>query len=239
MTSNRLSEYFKIKGLTAYTVENELGLGRGALYKAIVGNKSIGSGVLENILIHYSDLNAEWLLTGNGEMLKNSTSDYRNSKNSDRLVKLYPNPASMEVDIVEKSVAESIAYYNEYASAGLMLGISEGKTHPDSFINVPGLNDCDIAINVYGESMTPVYQPGQIIICKKVPVDPQMSYVRYGEAYLAFCDDGPVIKYIKKCDDNDYLVFASENEDYEPYIVHKNRIRELYLIKGAIARKSL
>lgn len=184
--------------------------------------------------------NLIWLISGNGPILNSNYISDKNSNNNDRLVEQKPKSTSMnEVALLERPLEESIAYYNEYASAGLMMGIAEGKTTPDAYINVPGLNDCDMAINVYGESMTPIYQPGQIAICKKVPVDPQLSYVRYGEAYLAICDDGPVIKYIRKSDDRDYLVFASANEDYEPYLVHKSRIQDLYLIKGVVARKNL
>ena len=124
-------------------------------------------------------------------------------------------------------------------SAGLMIGIESGKIVPDAEICVPGLNDCDMAVNVWGDSMYPKYCSGEIVICKTVPIDKELSYVRFGEAYVILCDDGPVLKYIKKGDNDSTLTFSSENTHYESYQVSKNRIKKLFLIKGVITRKNL
>lgn len=240
---DRVNEIIKYKNLPVSTFEKEVGLSNNAIQSAIKRNSNLKDETLINILNRFKEIDPIWLLLGEGYMLKSSTHSKTFTENSTTLADSNKNPKStskdMNVTLLEYPERESIAYYNEYASAGLMMGISEGKAIPDAYINVPGLNDCDLAINVYGESMTPIYQPGQIAICKKVPVDPQLSYVRFGEAYLAICDDGPVIKYIKKSEDKDYLVFASANEEYEPYLVHKSRIQDLYLIKGVVARKNL
>lgn len=203
-------------------------------------NNGISEENITRFLATFPIVDANWLLSGKGSMIKNSSPGYKNSNNNDTLVDQTPKSTNMnEVDLLENPTEISVPYFNEYASAGLMLGIADGKIRPDAYINVPGYSDCDLAINVYGESMYPEYRSGEIVICKKVPVDSQMSYIRFGEAYIAICDDGPVLKYIKRTDDNDYLVFESANEKYQPYLVHKSRIQELYIVKGVITRKNL
>jgi SOS-response transcriptional repressor LexA len=128
---------------------------------------------------------------------------------------------------------------NQSKTSCLDIGLTEGKIQPDEHISIPGLNDCDLALNVWGDSMFPEYCSGEIIACKAIPMDKELSYVRFGEAYVAFCDDGIVLKFIKKGKDSSHLTFESKNEHYEPYQVHKSRIKNLYLVKGVITRKNL
>lgn len=132
-----------------------------------------------------------------------------------------------------------IPYYDVAVSAGVLLDNFQSKIKPDAEICVPGLNDCDIALNVWGDSMYPKYCSGEIVVCKNVNLDKEMSYVRFGEAYVIQCDDGPVLKYLKKGVDEKHLAFESENKHYETYQVEKSRIKSLHLVKGVITRKNL
>lgn len=70
MIAERISMYLKFKGISVYKFENTIACSRGLISKAIKDNKNIGSEILGNILKAYNDINAEWLITGNGEMLK-------------------------------------------------------------------------------------------------------------------------------------------------------------------------
>jgi transcriptional regulator with XRE-family HTH domain len=70
MVANRIKEFIESQGISVYAFENAIGASRGSISKAIKDNKNIGSNVLENILRVYKELNPEYLLTGNGEMLR-------------------------------------------------------------------------------------------------------------------------------------------------------------------------
>lgn len=67
--SERLKQFIKHEQLTIYKVNKAAGLSTGLLFKALQGNKSISSESVERILRAYPQLNADWLLTGRGEML--------------------------------------------------------------------------------------------------------------------------------------------------------------------------
>lgn len=69
-TLNRIKQYIDYKGLTISSFEREVGMSNGSFASQLKNNKTIGVDKLENILSIFPDINIEWLLTGNGPMLK-------------------------------------------------------------------------------------------------------------------------------------------------------------------------
>ena len=69
MISKRLGEYLKYKRIRIHILEDKIGASRSTLSRPIKGGKNIGSQFLEKVLIHCEDLNAKWLMTGQGEMI--------------------------------------------------------------------------------------------------------------------------------------------------------------------------
>lgn len=67
---HRLQEYITFKGTSLNKLAAELGLSNSYFSKMVRNSGSIGSDIIEKIIRSYPDLNAEWLLTGNGNMLK-------------------------------------------------------------------------------------------------------------------------------------------------------------------------
>ncbi len=65
----RLMQYLDNKGMSPTKAEQLLGWGKGALIKA----KSISVDKAGEFLLLFGDLSAEWLLRGEGEMLKSSS----------------------------------------------------------------------------------------------------------------------------------------------------------------------
>jgi hypothetical protein len=65
----RLIQYIEYKGLNKRTFELDNDLSNGYLGKQLLRNADLGEGVLLKILENCPELNAEWLLTGKGEML--------------------------------------------------------------------------------------------------------------------------------------------------------------------------
>lgn len=61
----RISEYLKYKGISIYRLEADSEMSKGYWYKT----KSISAEVLTRIACVYSDLSAEWLLRGKGDMI--------------------------------------------------------------------------------------------------------------------------------------------------------------------------
>jgi hypothetical protein len=94
MIQDRIIEYLEYKGISKYKFYKETGLSNGFLDK----KGTIGADKCEIIYSHYPDLNLEWLITGQGEKLK------ENAKSEDftDLENLFKKIISKQQKIIEK-----------------------------------------------------------------------------------------------------------------------------------------
>lgn len=85
----RFTKYMNAKGLNDNKVTQDCDLSQGLLHQARKGKCDLGDKAIEKILKKYQDLNKVWLLTGDGEMLLNNTSDFQISGEiDDRIYRL-------------------------------------------------------------------------------------------------------------------------------------------------------
>lgn len=66
----RIKEYIDFKRIRISAFEKSVGFSNGLFGGQLKRNKTIGLDKLESILKTYPDLNADWVLTGKGNMLK-------------------------------------------------------------------------------------------------------------------------------------------------------------------------
>lgn len=87
---DRLEFFMKTEGLNSNSLTVAAGLSNGLIGKALKNRSSMSSDSIERILCAYTNLSAEWLMTGKGTMYVNDqpakASDIPNNLNSDSLV---------------------------------------------------------------------------------------------------------------------------------------------------------
>ena len=121
------------------------------------------------------------------------------------------------------------------ASAGLETSINndELKKIP---VTTPGWEKDIIFINVFGDSMYPKFNSGEVIGVKYV----EFQYLNYGYPYVVVFNDGEVfIKIIQPGKDEEHLVLESVNAFYKPKEFHKSLIKSFYSIKGVIKKEMM
>lgn len=109
MFSTRLEEFLGHIDETATSFEPIIGVSKGAIYKPIRNKKTVGVEVLEKIVSKYPELNLEWLITGNGEMLKPSTIPSSENEN----VHLISTPKSTPISKSKDLGVQNSEYKNE------------------------------------------------------------------------------------------------------------------------------
>jgi transcriptional regulator with XRE-family HTH domain len=117
-TLRRIKQFIDYKGLSVKRFEEYVGMSNGSFASQLKNNKTIGVDKLEKILFIYPEINLDWLLTGDGEMLKppglmNEAESRRQEKDVAE-GKIHTSPA------VPQFIADSEAYqdiYNKYIVA--------------------------------------------------------------------------------------------------------------------------
>lgn len=66
----RLRTYLKNKGIKNREVASFIGISETTLNNKLNGTRSLDLDTLLNIVIHFEDLSVEWLMRGDGNMLK-------------------------------------------------------------------------------------------------------------------------------------------------------------------------
>lgn len=222
-------------------LQNHYGLNKDIEFASLLG---ISSQVLSNWkkrntfdaeLIYTKCLNisSEWLLTGNGEMLKNRASNQLREPGE-----VY----KLKTDRVLKE--QSIPLYDLEATAGVveLFRNKNGKSKPIDFISIPNLPKCDGAIYVTGDSMYPLLKSGDIIMYKEL--ENSIESIFFGEMYLLSIDlDGEeyvTVKWIHKSEKGEeFITVVSQNSHHQSKDIHLSNIKALALIKASIRINSM
>lgn len=80
--AHRLSKFIDYLDIAPTKFEKQIDVGHSTIMKAINQSKSIGSDIINKILITYPELSAEWLMRGEGEMIIYDNSEILNNSKS-------------------------------------------------------------------------------------------------------------------------------------------------------------
>jgi phage repressor protein C with HTH and peptisase S24 domain len=198
--------------------EERVGLSRGFINK--IGD-SIREKNKEKILRVHPELNWDWVLTGNGEMLRYNMQD-NTEVEPKKVHKAYSVPDSFGLGI-------------PLIPIGAMAGFGTGETQVMEYecerYVIPAFKDAEFLIQVKGSSMYPKYSSGDIVACRKLPVD---TFFQWSKVYVLDTVQGALIKRVKRGKDNNYLLMVSENEKYEPFELPRSEINSVALVVGVI-----
>ena len=205
----RLIKFLKYLGIGQTKFEEKVGLSRGFV-NTLKDNLTVKT--LSRIEKTYPELNTNWLLTGEGEMLKNTSNNIQPYESNDEGLPLIP--------------FEFMAGYGE-DNSGIKLNECERYIIPE-FKNV----GVEFLVRVGGSSMYPKYSSGDILACKKIH---DILFFQWGKVYVIDSSQGQLIKRICKHEDESMILLVSDNaEKYPPFPVPKSDIRSLSIVLGVV-----
>lgn len=217
---DRLIRFQQFLGISVRSFEARVGMSNGALGKT----QNVSSNLLDKVCSAFPELNRIWLLTGEGDMLKeNNTAahiiDTIENENNDN-----DTQHSTTLPLVPLS---AIAGYNGWDNEGVALDECPQYSIPD-FIAVKA----EFLIRVSGSSMYPKYSSGDILACRKVQ---EIRFIQWGKVYVIDGSQGTMVKRLFEIpDDEDNILCKSDNENYPPFRLPKDDIRSLSIVVGAI-----
>lgn len=209
----RVLYFTDYKGFAKEKFFEELGVTYGN-FKGKAKEKALSSDVLAKIVSKYPELNPEWLLTGEGEMLKSGNTNTETSK--------------------EESV-KGIPLVNATAIGGYGNNVFsfEERDVKDYYV-IPKFKhkQVDFMIEVEGSSMYPKYNSGDVVACRIIK---ERNFIQWNKTHvIATREQGIIIKRIKPSDAPNSLLMVSDNESYDPFNVPEEEIEGLAIVVGVI-----
>lgn len=209
----RTLAFIKFKGITMKEFEAKCNLSTGYVTSM---RKGYGPEKLSNVLSAFPDLNRDWLLYNEGEMLNTPSASAPKEKRG--------------------ALTQKVQYFPEVEATGGHMDLYEDRKENSVSLEIPKSFDCDYALNLAGDSMAPLYNPGCIILIKRWTE----RFIEYGRVYLIVTKMGNrMVKYIRPASDEAYIICASENPAYPPFEVAREDILALYAVKGCIFQHSM
>lgn len=208
-TKDNLLTFIKKKNISKTEFYKITGLSNGFLDKG----GSVTSSNLETILTFFPELSLDWLITGNGPMLRTGDSPVAQPAAAGTGIPLIP--------------IEAIAGIPAGDNVGLRFIDCEHYMVPE-FANL----NVEYMIRVSGSSMYPKYSNGDILACRRVQ---DLLFFQWGKIYVIDSSQGALVKRVFEDKDPDHVLLVSDNkEKYPPFSIPKSDIRSVSIVLGVI-----
>lgn len=218
-TSERLSMLIEYSGLNATKFAEKINAKtKQAVYDLLKGKtKSISPDMESKIVSCFPQINRIWLLTGEGDMLKQPSKEENNN----------------ELDGIE---GKFIPLLPVSAQGGRLNDFVVSVRESDCEKVVSPIKDADFAIPVSGDSMAPEYPNGSQVHVKKIN---ENAFIEWGRVYVLDTCNGAVIKRIVPSEREGYVRCISINPDpiYAPFEIDLNDVYGIYRVMLCLSIK--
>lgn len=120
------------------------------------------------------------------------------------------------------------------ARAGTLAEFSESVEAYNCERMVSPIRGADFAMQVTGDSMSPEYPSGSVIICKKIN---EKAFIEWGKVFVLDTPNGAVIKSVRKTDDDNEVECVSLNPAYQPFRINTEYINGWYRVLMVLSLK--
>ena len=184
-------------------------------------SKFLTDNFLERFNVAFDNMfNIKWLMTGEGDMLKASSSvDSQPSVKNERVV----DDEAYKVPLVPIS-----------ALGGSLNDFNTAVCRDDCETVISPIKDIDMAIKISGDSMEPEYPSGSTVLIKKIN---EHAFLEWGKVYVLSTCNGTVIKRLMPTDDPNKVLCESINPKYPPFEVSLEHVYGVYIVMMCMSFK--
>lgn len=233
--NERLKKFLDFEGMSVRQFEAKIGSSDGKIAKFLTSNSSLKSDTLNMIMENFPQLSIEWLLTGEGEMLKSNTQKHQEI--TKELPRNYLQTTTQQ--------RKRIPLYSDIVSIG---GYNDDIANTDTAAAAPAewidagdwFPEATAAIRHYGDSMVE-YPAGSILVLKRVH---DTRLLLNGRNYVIETTEFRVTKQLQY-DGGDYLMAYSSNPEtypdgrqvHSPIKIPLETVRHIDLVLGCVQKE--
>lgn len=264
--SERISKLIDSLGVKPNAFAVALGYNRSQTIYDILNGKSAPSFDFFNklALSEYSEIiNMDWVLTGRGKILRSS--NLRKEKESTLseenifATKIPENvplsngdnlgDAKGDIQKFQKTspfskkemIPEQEVPVYESMTLQSLDSLFSNTLKPNSYLSLPNLPKCDGAVRMWGDSMSPELQSGDLLVYKKVK--DLRNGLFLGQIYLLSVEvEGEeyiMVQYVERSDAHESVKLVSKNERYPPKDVPLDSIKAMAMIRASVRYRSI
>lgn len=209
---NELTSYLQI---SLAELASKVGYERPQAFYDVMSGKTqkISATMIDRIISVYPEISHVWLLTGDGEMLKDSVNEIE--KDRSMMTPLLPISAqggSLNDFVVSVCDVDCEKIYSPIIGA-------------------------DFAMTVSGDSMSPEYPSGSKILIKKIN---ESAFIDWGRCYVLDTCNGTVIKELRPSPKDGCVKCVSLNKDqdkFAPYEIELSDVNGVYRVLMLLTEK--
>lgn len=132
---------------------------------------------------------------------------------------------------------KGVPYYNLDMTASIVRSFDDIREEPEFYVDISPLNDCTAFINIFGDSMFPMFKSGDKVGLKQLS---NYDAILWGEAHLVITNEEAnnmrTVKNVHFCkEDPSKIILRAANPDYPGDTpIPKSAILSLYIVKGKV-----
>lgn len=236
--TERLSNLVFMFGNSVNAFAKNIGVDTANLNKMVKGQQSITKKTVQKIISAYPQVSEEWLLTGEGTMLKGQQPQQYNSPNAvignNNVVQSNNTYGSKIPNVItEKETAPLVPIsLAKRENVDLYKVMREPNLQAEHITRVNSFAELDFYYSVSDDSMRPDFKCGDILALRAID---EGSYIINGNIYvLDTISYGLILRVIKQRGDMYECSTLQDTDRYEPFNVPITDVFRVYNIKGLL-----
>ncbi|GAA4353119.1 hypothetical protein GCM10023185_13440 [Hymenobacter saemangeumensis] len=231
--SHRIKELIADSGLNVSAFARKIDVKYQTLYSIIGPRGSLPSaGTLHSIFSAFPTVRMEWLLNGNGP--KYFPPDISNSILEAHYKSQVEDEAATYDSSNHREKEDAIPFVPAAAEGSYLNGFGDEEyiEHlPKFYLPFLGLPANVYAFQVRGDSMADRFNNGDVVFGQKVEKN---DALRWGEVYVLLCNDGLVVKELRRGPSEEFFTLRSFNEHFDPYEILRSEVRAMFRYQASI-----
>ena len=226
----------------------KVGISPSMITEIYKGRSAVGTTAIQNI-VRVFNISGDWLLTGEGEMLKSHHSEPSKAPSTAKKSKdqeigdSHQTPSQPTASSSMPTTSAGIHKLPQGSQKGIPLipvsamagaftsDISVMEYECERYV-VPSFEGADFLIPVKGDSMQPTYLSGDLVACQKMSLAD--IFFQWNKTYVLDTDQGALIKRVCQGSDTDHILLVSDNECYPPFELSLSHLHAIALVRGII-----
>ncbi|MCM1520451.1 MAG: hypothetical protein NC098_06665 [Lachnoclostridium sp.] len=213
---DRIHYIMRINNMTQARFARHIGIDPSNLSKVLTGKQPVSDSLINRIVVD-AGVSKKWLRDGE---------DTPYSK------PLLAEEILIDSPLIPSETPTGTPVYDIDVTAGCHdLESMFSELRPIGTVQLPGLKNKQIIVNVSGDSMAPTICDGGYVAIR--PIN-DMRNIFWGQIYVVGLEEYRMVKFVRKHEDRSMVILHSANPAYDDMEVERRDIKSLYLVENIL-----